>query len=112
MSLPLWKPPHKSPIVTIISYILKGNVNLKDHLGREAGLQNSVLTNRNRIRGIYARVSKHIIVTPNEYQKSNYVDTAVIEGKKMPLPGEISKVTSWHIGEVSRGHSTYGKRGV
>ncbi len=30
MSLPLWKPPHKSTIVTIISYILKGNVNLKD----------------------------------------------------------------------------------
>ena len=28
----------------------------------------------------------------------------------MPLPGEVSKVTSWHIGEVSRSHSTYRKR--
>ena len=30
----------------------------------------------------------------------------------MPLPGEISVTTSWHIGEVSRSHSTYRKRGV
>jgi hypothetical protein len=34
------------------------------------------------------------------------VDTAGIEGKKMQLPGEISKATSWQIGEVSRGHSS------
>ncbi|WP_298489488.1 hypothetical protein, partial [uncultured Maribacter sp.] len=27
-------------------------------------------------------------------------------------PGEVSKATSWPIGEVSRSHSTYGKRAV
>ena len=45
---------------------------------KEAGLQNPVLTNRNRIGGIYAWVSKHIIVTPNQYKKCIYVDTAGI----------------------------------
>lgn len=60
---------------------------------KEAGLQSSVLTNRNRIGGILTRVSKHIIVTPKEYQKGFYVDTAGIGGKKMQLPGEVSKVT-------------------
>ncbi|WP_085497188.1 hypothetical protein [Arenibacter troitsensis] len=57
-------------------------------------LQNSVLTDRNHIRGIYAWVSKHIIVTLQEYQKCIYVDTAGIGGNlsvsiqagKMPLP--------------------------
>jgi hypothetical protein len=29
----------------------------------------------------------------------------------MPLPGEISATTSWLSREVSRSHSTYGKRG-
>jgi len=60
---------------------------------KEAGLQNPVLTDRNRIRGINARVSKHIIVTPKEHQKCIYVDTAGIGGKKMPLPGEVSQAT-------------------
>jgi len=46
---------------------------------KEAGLQNSVLTNRNRIRGIIDWVSKHIFVTPEEDQKVNYVDAAGIE---------------------------------
>jgi hypothetical protein len=54
---------------------------------KEARLQNPVLTNGNRIRGIYAWVSKHIIVTPNEYKRCIYVDTAGIGGKKMSLPG-------------------------
>jgi hypothetical protein len=39
-------------------------------------------------RGIVTWVSKHIIVTPNDYQKGIYVDTAGIGGKKMPLPRE------------------------
>ena len=30
----------------------------------------------------------------------------------MLIPGEVSKATGWHIGEVSRSHSTYGKRGA
>ena len=38
-------------------------------------------------------VSKHIIVTPQENQKDDYVDTAVIARKKMFLPGEVSKAT-------------------
>jgi hypothetical protein len=54
---------------------------------KEAGLQNPILTNRNRIRGIYAWVSKHIIVTPNEHKRCINVDTAGIGGKKMLLPG-------------------------
>jgi len=40
------------------------------------------------------------------------VDLAGIEGKKMFLPGEVSTVTSWHSGEISRRHSTHGKRGA
>ena len=47
---------------------------------------------------------------PKEDQKGNYVDTAVIERKKKPLPGEVSTTTSWLGREVSRSHSTYGKR--
>jgi len=30
----------------------------------------------------------------------------------MPLPGEISATTRWLSREVSRGHSTQGKRGA
>jgi len=45
---------------------------------KEAKRQNPVLTNRNVIGGIVIRVSKHIIATPNEYQKSSYVDHAGI----------------------------------
>ena len=40
------------------------------------------------------------------------VDLAGIKGKKMQLPGEISETTRWYNREVSRGHSTYRKRGV
>jgi hypothetical protein len=35
------------------------------------------------------RVSKHIIVKPNEYKKGNHVDHAGIGGRKMLLPGEV-----------------------
>ena len=41
------------------------------------------------IGGIITRVSKHIFVTPNEYQKGNYVDHAGIGGREKLLPGEI-----------------------
>ena len=61
---------------------------------KEAGLQNSVLTNRNRIRGIIDWVSKHIFVTPEEDQKVNYVDAAGIERKRTFLPGESFIATS------------------
>jgi len=56
---------------------------------KEAGLQNPVLTNRNGIRGMNTWVSKHIIAKPDEYQKSIYVDVAVIGGRKNLLPGEV-----------------------
>jgi hypothetical protein len=56
---------------------------------KEARLQNPVLTNRNGIRGIINRVSKHDIAKPKEYQKVGYVDAAGIGGRKMLLPGEI-----------------------
>ena len=39
-------------------------------------------------------------------QKCINVDTAGIERKKMPLPGEIFVATSWQNEEVSRSHST------
>jgi len=38
-------------------------------------------------------MSKHIIVTPNEYKRCIDVDTAGIGGKKVFLPGEVSKAT-------------------
>ena len=56
---------------------------------KEARLQNPVLTNRNGIRGITDRVSKHDITKPKEYQRVGYVDAAEIGGRKMLLPGEI-----------------------
>ena len=42
----------------------------------------SVPTNRNRIRGIYEWMSRHIIVKSNGYQKRMYVDPAGI-GRKL-----------------------------
>lgn len=39
-----------------------------------------------------------------------YVDVSGIERRKVFLPGEVSVVTSWQNGEVSRGHSTLQKR--
>ncbi len=62
---------------------------------KEARLQNPVLTNRNGIRGMIIRVSKHIIAKPDEYQKENHVDAAGIGGRKMLLPGEVSQITGW-----------------
>ncbi|HEY0669672.1 MAG TPA: hypothetical protein VGD22_15925 [Sphingobacteriaceae bacterium] len=50
----------------------------------------SVLKNMNRIRGISARMSKHIIVKSDEYKKRRYVDPAGIDGKLFTLPREIS----------------------
>ncbi|MDO6811146.1 hypothetical protein Q4603_21175 [Zobellia galactanivorans] len=65
---------------------------MKLHL-KKAALQNSVPTNRNRIRRhIYLGKQAHHCNAPR-IQKGRYVDTAVIEGKKMFLPGEVSKVT-------------------
>jgi len=78
--------------VSSAEQLLSARIGLK-----EAGLQNSVLTNRNRIRGIYAWESKHIIVMPKEYKRCIYVDTAGIGGKKMPLPGEVPTTTGWSL---------------
>ena len=50
------------------------------------GLAHSV----RRIWGIFVRVSKHIIVKPNEYQKDIYVDATGIDWRKKLLPGEVS----------------------
>jgi len=65
----------------------------------------SVPTNRNRIRGIHERISKHIIVKSNEYQKLRYVDPAGIGRKLFILPREIFRLRV-NQGEVSRGHSS------
>jgi len=47
---------------------------------KEARLQNSVLTNRNRIqRHNYLGKQAHHCNAQKEYQKGNYVDTAAIE---------------------------------
>lgn len=67
------------------------------HALKEAGLQNPVLIlrqaqyklNRNVIRGIVFRVSKHNIAKPKEHQKISYVDDAGIGGREKLLPGEI-----------------------
>ncbi len=56
------------------------------------------------------RVSKHIFVKPNEYQKCIYVDHAGLDGRTFTLPREIFTTTSWLGEEVSRGHSTCRKR--
>jgi len=69
-------------------------------------LQKSELTDRNGIRGIVVWVSKHIIAKPNEYKKYSYVDSAGLDGRTFTLPREVSEVTSWQNGEVSRSHST------
>ena len=60
----------------------------------------------NRIRGIAAWTSKHIIVKSEEYQKRRYVDPAGIDRKLFTLPREVSLATGWQKGEVSRGHSS------
>ncbi len=43
------------------------------------------------------RVSKHIIVKPNEYQKYRHVDSAVIGGRNKLLPGEVLTSASRQI---------------
>jgi hypothetical protein len=60
----------------------------------EAGLQNPVLTNRNGIRGYEERVSKHNIAKPTA-NNLFVVDTAGIERRILPLPGEVSVFTGW-----------------
>jgi hypothetical protein len=58
-------------------------------------------------------MSKHIFAKSKRCKASVLlVDTAGIEGKKMQLPGEVSVATRWYNREVSRGHSTCGKRDV
>ncbi len=59
-------------------------------------------------------MSKHIIVTSQLCNKRmiEIVDPADIDQRVFALPREISKATSWHIGEVSRSHSTCWKRVV
>ena len=56
---------------------------------KEAGLQESVRTNRNCIRGIALWVSNHIFVKPVA-NKLSYVDAAGIDSRINDLPGEIS----------------------
>ncbi len=69
---------------------------------KEAGLQESVRTNRNCIRGTVTRVSNHIFAKP----KTNIhyrVDAAGIDFKDKCLTrGDLGDVCR----EVSRGHST------
>ena len=51
-------------------------------------------------------MSKHIIAMSKTAMRIvKTVDSAAIEGKKMPLPGEVYiRIDSWN-GEVSRSHS-------
>jgi hypothetical protein len=55
---------------------------------KEAGLQESVRTNSNCIRGIALWVSNHIFAKPMA-NKLSYVDAAVIDSRISDLPGEI-----------------------
>ena len=69
---------------------------------KEAGLQESVRTNRNCIRGIALWVSNHIFVKPVA-NKLCYVDAAAIDSKDKCLTrGDLDAVCR----EVSRSHST------
>ncbi len=71
---------------------------------KEAGLQESVRTNRNCIRGMIEWVSNHIFVKPVA-NKLFCVDAADIDFKDPEVsgPGEISTLFGR---EVSRSHST------
>ncbi|MCU7526747.1 MAG: hypothetical protein HF308_19920 [Ignavibacteria bacterium] len=60
---------------------------------KEAGLQNPVLTNRNGIGGCKTRISKHIIVTSQEYKDRFTVDAAGIGGREKLLPGDTLATT-------------------
>ncbi|GAB3820433.1 hypothetical protein GCM10028895_20550 [Pontibacter rugosus] len=57
---------------------------------KKAGLQNPVLTNRKYIRGRKSWVSKHPFATPLA-NKRLCVDAAGIGGRKVLLPGEVSR---------------------
>ena len=51
-------------------------------------------------------MSKHIIAKSKTAMRTvEAVDSAAIEGKKMPLPGEVSMRIYFWNGEVSRSHS-------
>jgi len=52
------------------------------HALNEARLQNPVLTSRNGIGGKRMRISKHHIVTSEEYPTHTFVDAAVIGGRE------------------------------
>ena len=76
---------------------------------KEAGLQRSVLTNRNHIRRLSgAGKATHHVDAYN--QQNQLVDVAAIDRRIMLLPGEVSIATGWHNGEVSRFHSSCRKR--
>jgi hypothetical protein len=55
---------------------------------KEVGLQNSVLTNRKRIRGYLWWVSEHIFTT-HLTNNPQGVDASGIEGRIMLLPEEV-----------------------
>jgi hypothetical protein len=63
---------------------------------KEAILQNPALMNKNRIlRRVFAedKVARHTEVHIL-YHKANYVDAAAVGRKLLPLPGEVSLITS------------------
>ena len=62
--------------------------------------------------GIYKRVSKHNFAKPRYAIILIDVDVTVIERKNFTLPGEVSAITGWYNGEVSRSHSRYRKRAL
>ena len=60
---------------------------------KEAGLQKSELTNRNGIGGIIVSGKQAHLCKAQRIQKSNYVDSAGLDGREKLLPGEISIAT-------------------
>ena len=78
---------------------------------KEAGLQISVLTNRNRIGGIVDWVSKHIFVRPKIINKGQLCRYGRDRMKEDALTWGGLGIDSFSMcQEVSRGHSTCRKR--
>ncbi len=93
---------------------------------KKARLQNPVLTYRNGIRGFMKRVSKHIIAKPM-VNNLHEVDAAAIGRRNMQcfellVLSNVLQLSNRYLGrsplllisegEVSRSHSTRGKRAV
>jgi hypothetical protein len=83
---------------------------------KEAKRQSPVLTNRNGIRGCYTRISKHTVVTSEDYQNRISVDVAGIGQRKKLLPGEVFTTTSGYVKKSAEvivlGATSYQQKGI